>query len=171
LTEVERLKNKTSNLLKPDPDGDVVLECHDQDNHTTTAYRVLSKVLRLASPVFVGMFRPYFQEGHELLQGESPVIELKEDNAPLMSLILNVLHFRGSGENHVMNAERLARLAIHCDKYDLTNALGPWVSFWSNNVERMSQSSEDSGFMLLAAYLFNAIPGHSTKYQGRLQKD
>jgi hypothetical protein len=72
-----------------------------------------------------------------------------------MGLILSVLHYQAGGENHVMKAERLARLANHCDKYDCVNALGAWVSHWFKNVERMSQSPKEFGFILLAAYVFN----------------
>jgi hypothetical protein len=82
------------------------------------------------------------------------VIELEDDDPLLMGLILNVLHYRADGEDHVMNAEKLARLAIHCDKYDCVDASGPWVLYWFKDVERMSQSPRDVGFVLLAAYLF-----------------
>ncbi|KAH6663029.1 hypothetical protein B0J14DRAFT_645075 [Halenospora varia] len=117
------LANEISGTLRPDPDGDAILKVQDQDNHSTTYFQVSSKVLRLVSPVFVGMFSPYFQEGQELLRGEFPVIELKDDDALLMGLILNVLHYRVGGEDYVMDTKRLAHLAIHCDKYDCANAL------------------------------------------------
>ncbi|PVH92414.1 hypothetical protein DM02DRAFT_508345, partial [Periconia macrospinosa] len=149
--------NETRNLLSLDSDGDVILECQDQDSPTTTAFRVSRKVLQLASPVFLRMFGPHFKEGNQLPQEESPVVELKEDDASLMNIILNILHFRSSDDNYGMDAERLARLAIHCDKYDLPKALGPWISFWFDKVETASASSEELGFMLLAAYLFNDI--------------
>ncbi|KAF2185899.1 hypothetical protein K469DRAFT_738836 [Zopfia rhizophila CBS 207.26] len=164
--------NEIGGISRPDPDGDVIFKFQDQSSNTTTSFRVSSKVLRLASPVFTRMFSPYFQEGQELLQGEHPVIELKDDDAQLMGIILSILHYQGSGENHVMSAERLARLAIHCDKYDCVNALGPWISVWFKNVERMSELSEEFGsefstiiwfgFMLLAAYMFNN-PGKFTE--------
>lgn len=139
----------------PDPDGDAIFKCSDQNNNTTTSFRVSSKVLRLASPVFVGMLGPSFQEGQKLLQGEVPIIELKDDDAPFMGIIFNVLHYRSGVENHAMSAERLARLAIHCDKYDCANALRPWISVWFKNVERMSQPPTEFGYTLLAAYMFN----------------
>jgi hypothetical protein len=101
------------------------------------------------------MFGPRFKEGHQLLEEQSPVFELEEDDASLMGIILSVLHFRGSGDNDVIDAEKLARLAIHCDKYDLTNALGPWISFWFDKVERPSELSGKLGLILLAAYLVN----------------
>jgi hypothetical protein len=144
-----------SGILRPDPDGDAIFKLKDQKNDTTAYFRVSSKVLRLASRVFVGMFSPYFQEGQDLMKGKCPVIELEDDDASIMGLILNVLHYQAGREVHVMNAERLASLAIHCDKYDCVNALGAWVSHWFRNVERMSQPPQDFGFMLLAAYMFN----------------
>lgn len=146
--------NEICDISRPDPDGDTVFKLQDQDNGTTTYFRVSSKVLRLASPVFVSMFNPYFREGQALLHGQCPVIELEDDDPQLIGLVLNVLHYRAGGEDYVTNAERLARLAIHCDKYDCIKALGPWVSHWFKKVERKSQPKE-FGFMLLAAYLFN----------------
>jgi hypothetical protein len=83
------------------------------------------------------------------------VIELEDDDPSLMGLILNVLHYRTDGEDQTINAERLARLAIHCDKYDCVKALGPWVLQWFNNIERTNQTTQEFDFMLLAAYLFN----------------
>ncbi|PVH91051.1 hypothetical protein DM02DRAFT_546556 [Periconia macrospinosa] len=141
--------------MEPDPNGDVLLECKDQNSDTLTTFRVSSKVLQLASPVFTGMFGPHFREGQLLQQGENPVIRLEEDDASSMSIIFDILHFRGGGKNDEMDAERLARLAIHCDKYDLAKALGPWVSVWFENVKKTMEPSEELGFMLLAAHLFD----------------
>lgn len=141
--------------MEPDPNGDVLLECKDQDNNHLTTFRISSKVLQLASPVFAGMFGPHFREGQQPQQGESPVIRLEDDDASLMSIIFDILHFRGSGKNSDIDAERLACLAIHCDKYDLVKALGPWVSVWFENVKRTIEPSEELGFMLLAAHLLN----------------
>jgi hypothetical protein len=149
------LANEISGILKPDPDRDVVFKLQDQNNDTTTYFRISSKVLRLASPAFDSMFSPYFKEGQTLPKRELPVIELEDDDPLLMGLILNVLHYRAGGEDHVMNAEKLARLAIHWDEYDCVDASGPWVLYWFKNVERMSQSPRDVGFVLQAAYLFN----------------
>jgi hypothetical protein len=139
----------------PDPDGDVLLRCKDQDTGSTKLFRVSSKVLRLASPVFANMFGPHFQEGHELRQDGCLVVELEEDDAPLMKIILDVLHYQADSGDHVMDAEKLAQLAIHCDKYDLTKALGPWVSTWFQNIVDTPGRTVGLGYRLLAASLFN----------------
>ncbi|CAO2655386.1 Nn.00g104500.m01.CDS01 [Neocucurbitaria sp. VM-36] len=139
----------------PDPEGDVVLKCQDHDTGTMMSFRVSSKVLRLASPVFVRMFSSSFREGHELLQEECVVVELEDDDASLMNILLNVLHYQAGYEDHVIDAEKLARLAIHCDKYDCTKALAPWVSIWFKDIKEPGQPPVDFGFQILAAYMFN----------------
>jgi hypothetical protein len=140
---------------EPDPNGDVILSCYEQDSATTKSFRVSSKILQLASPVFIRMLSPSFKEGQELLQANCVSIHLKDDDARLMSLILDVLHYKADREFHVLDSEDLARLAIHCDKYDCTKALGPWLSTWFNEVVELGQSVLDVGFRLLASYMFN----------------
>ncbi|KAH8728860.1 hypothetical protein GQ44DRAFT_747278 [Phaeosphaeriaceae sp. PMI808] len=146
----------------PDPDGDVILRCQDQDTDTTTSFQVSSKILRLASPVFVGMFSPCFREGQDLLQGKCPVIELEDDDASMMGLILNVLHYQVSDEDHIMDAKRLARLAIHCNKYDCIKALGPWVSVWFKNLKSMGQPATEE---ISEKALGELIPGFSVEWE------
>ncbi len=132
-----------------------MFKCVDQDTKTTISFRVSSKVLRLASPVFVGMLSPCFRAGQDLLQGECPIIELEDDDASMMGLILDILHYQAGDDNRKMDAKRLARLSIHCDKYDCIRALGPWVSIWFQNLTSTNQPAMEFGFKLLATYLFN----------------
>jgi hypothetical protein len=139
----------------PDPDGDVFLRCKDQDTGIPRSFRVSSKVLRLASPVFARLLGPSFQEGQKLRQEGCVVVELEDDDAPLMKLILDVLHYQADITYQDVNAEKLARLAIHCDKYDCTKALGPWVSTWFKDVAVTPGDMVELGFRLLAAYLLN----------------
>jgi hypothetical protein len=140
---------------EPDPDGDVVLNCYGPNPDTTTSFRVSSKVLKLASPVFVRMLSPSFKEGQELLQADRVEIDLEDDDTPSMSLILDVLHYKADREFHCLDAEALALLAIHCDKYDCAKALKPWVSTWFEGMYESSQPGMDLGYQLLAAYMFN----------------
>jgi hypothetical protein len=73
----------------------------------------------------------------------------------MMGLILDILHYQAGDDNRKMDAERLARLSIHCDKYDCVRALGPWVSIWFQNLTSTNQPATEFGFKLLATYLFN----------------
>ncbi|KAL5401418.1 hypothetical protein PMIN03_011532 [Paraphaeosphaeria minitans] len=151
---MKSLQNDAENSMI-DPDGDVILKCQNRDDHLTRAFRVSSKVLRLASPVFAGMFRPQFEEGNSLLQREYAVVELKEDDAAIMSVILQIVHFRCNIEDDRTDSETLARLAIHCDKYDMSKSLCPWVAFWFAKAKSMDTSVNGLGCQLLAAYTFN----------------
>ena len=78
--------------LETDSDGDVVLRYSKPECDASMSFRVSSKVLRLASPVFVRMLSPTFKEGRALLHEDRVVIELKDDDPSLMELILNILH-------------------------------------------------------------------------------
>jgi hypothetical protein len=109
------------------------------------------------------MFSASFSEGQRLLVEECPVVELGDDDPKLMGLMLRVLHYQGSPKDYVMEAETLARLSIHCDKYDCTRALGPWVPTWLRNVGRKDDSAYALGFQILAAYTF----GHSLEFRNK----
>lgn len=139
----------------PDPDGDVVLKCRDEKLDITTSFRVSSKVLRLASPVFVRMLGPAFKEGQELLHADGVEINLEDDDAVSMRVILDILHFKADSEGYDLDAKSLAQLSIHSDKYDCTRALRPWVSNWFKSLVGAWQKDVDYGFQLLAAYMFN----------------
>lgn len=157
MAEKEGLPIGIGDLITIDPNGDVILECRDKDMDITKDFLVSSKILQLASPVFVGMFRPDFKEGTQLLHAGRPVIELQEDDPSTMSVILEILHFRYDIKDDDINAERLARLATHSDKYDLSRALSSWVPFWFEKVVNMIEPSDDLGLTLLAAYTFNDV--------------
>lgn len=55
--------------MRPDPNGDVLLQFKDQSNDTLVTFSVSSKVLYPASPVSQGIFGPQFKEGQQLLKG------------------------------------------------------------------------------------------------------
>ena len=126
----------------------------EQENNKTEYLRISSKVLRLASPVFVGMFSSYIQEKPDLLQCESPVRDLKDDDFQVTGITLDIHHGRSYIQRCDTSAVRLAQLAIHCSKYERIRALSPWVSPWCKDMEEMIHGSADIGFILLAAQMF-----------------
>ncbi len=97
---------------------------------------------------------PEFQEGHKIHCGERIQVELGDDNSLAMEVILKALHYRKPNQCAV-DAERLASIAVHCDKYDCTGALSSWISYWFSNLTPITRRPEDLGFLLLAAYNFN----------------
>ncbi|USP82210.1 hypothetical protein yc1106_09484 [Curvularia clavata] len=137
-----------------DSRGDAVLKCVGQDGNVETMFRVSTAILRLASSVFSNMFKPSFQEGQRLVNEDCPEFEL-EDDAHLMGLLLKILHYRGSRSDYTIDAEQLARLSLLCDKYDFTEALGPWIPTWFRHSEKLGHLTHSLGFLVLAAYMFN----------------
>jgi len=103
------------------------------------------------------MFSPSFLEGQRLLVEDCPIINLEEDDPELMELMFRILHYQGSPQEYVMDAEKLARLSLQCDKYQCTRALGPWVTIWLRNVARRDDSARTVGFQILAAYTFGDL--------------
>ncbi|KAJ5113100.1 hypothetical protein N7456_001634 [Penicillium angulare] len=165
------LKRKHAIAFPPDSDtidndGDVFIVVEGQGEVATRRFLVSSKVLSLASPVFEKLFGPNFKEGKELANKTRPDIELHDDDAEAMSTLFNVLHFRETGEVLKMDIKRLAKVAIHCDKYDCARALTPWIPYWFNQLEALPTGSEsdepqptveETGLLLLAAHFFRAL--------------
>ncbi|KZM26655.1 hypothetical protein ST47_g2200 [Ascochyta rabiei] len=141
--------------LETDPDGDVVLRFSKPECNVSISFCVSSKILRLASPVFVRMLSPTFKEGHAFLHVDRVVIELKDNDPSLMELTLSILHHQADIGEHLANAKNLARLAIHCDEYDCIEASSPWAAAWFTKLEESKAFRPLYGFQLLAAYLFN----------------
>ncbi|KAL6156136.1 hypothetical protein ACJQWK_09878 [Exserohilum turcicum] len=137
-----------------DPVGEVTLRLSGPCGEVDRDFRVSANVLRLASPVFTRMLSTSFCEGQRLLSEKLSVIELGDDQPAVMESILRVLHFSGNSTDRVMTPERLAQVAIHCDKYDFTRALGPWVTTWFRNVRGASSDAKGLGLQILAAYMF-----------------
>lgn len=135
--------DETNDLTLLDVYGDAVLYFEESNNHKTFQFRISTKVLGLASPVFAKMFGPDFEEGYRIRREECPLIKLQDDDAPAMEIILTALHYRGIDQLHPIDAERLATLAIHCDKYDCINALRPWISQWFHNLEMTTETTEE----------------------------
>ncbi|KAL7806861.1 hypothetical protein V8C44DRAFT_338495 [Trichoderma aethiopicum] len=136
-----------------DPEGDATFIINGSE--CPQEYRVSSKVLSLASPVFYKLFGPNFKEGQEVRRGDHPRISLEDDDPKAMGLILSILHHKSSQVPLKMEPEALATLAIHCDKYDCNEALRPWAASWCSSSEDIT-AAEDFGFMLLAAYMFRS---------------
>ncbi|KAL6704447.1 hypothetical protein ACN47E_008191 [Coniothyrium glycines] len=152
---MEEVSVATQNSLGPDPAGDIILTCRDHDTGSTASYRVSSKILGLASPVFTSMFGPSYLEGRSLLSESCPTIELKEDAASALSLMLNALHHQTTTENPELSPLELAHLALLCDKYDCNKPLRAWIPLWFEHSTEEGTLAERIALRLLAAYFFN----------------
>ncbi|KAE8154406.1 hypothetical protein BDV25DRAFT_135840 [Aspergillus avenaceus] len=112
-------------------------------------------MLSMASPVFAKLFTSNFSEGIQMTFCSCPTISLHEDDPAAMRTILRILHHQEPTANDSMNAEKLAVIAIHCNKYDCIEAVRPWTFKWFGDLSFIA-TTEDYGYMLLAAHLFGS---------------
>ena len=120
--------------IDADPAGDVVLKLGSGDG--VTLIRVHSKVLSLASPVFAAMLSPRFAEGRSLedkkgLFNSTTTIDLPDDDPTAMSLLCKILHYKEDAAQQAFHPlDNLMKLAVICDKYNMSKTLSPWCHVW-----------------------------------------
>lgn len=111
-------------------------------------------VLRNASPVFLAMLGPHFQEGQAIIDnpGSTQEIEFPEDDPDAMLALTRLLHHRykdleAAGQ---LPAEKIRDIAIAADKYDLC----PVVKSASATLFCLdNKRSQDLWYLLSAAYI------------------
>lgn len=96
--------------------------------------------------------KPVFKEGLEAACQERTTISLKDDDISMMEIIFKILHHSCEDLPKTMNANTLALLTIHCHKYDVTRAVGPWIWRWYSGIEPITNPDEDLGYLILIAF-------------------
>lgn len=140
-----------------DPDGDIILAVPYENNTKIARFQASSTALCLASPVFRAMLgsNSHFKEATELavrrakkiLAEDTPSIEpkdtkhdqpyeitLQDDSPKALAVLLRIVHFRFEFVPQTINQAQVLELAVICDKYDLSKALGLWLRRWSQTV-------------------------------------
>ncbi|KAI9761881.1 MAG: hypothetical protein M1840_001534 [Geoglossum simile] len=115
-------------MTRIDPKGDVVFEVGTNDLRAQLL--VSSKVLGLASPVFMAMFKRGFQEGENLFSGSLHPVHLPDDDPETVTILCNILHLRHRQIPRVVTLETLTKMAVICDKYDCKDAVTSWSIIW-----------------------------------------
>ncbi|KAK5658128.1 hypothetical protein OQA88_2684 [Cercophora sp. LCS_1] len=116
------------------PGNDVAMA----SNLNPTEIIVSSTVLCLVSPVFKAMLTGPFHEARALATSQSTSqlydLVLPEDNAPTMTILLQVLHHRYDGLPTGLSPADLEKLAFAIDKYDCAQPFrhigAIWVARW-----------------------------------------
>ena len=113
----------------PDAEGDVTLILA-KDANQKSEIRVCARVLTLSSSVFATLLGPNFAEGNTpTLDGETRPIELLNDDPVAMTWVCQALHHHESVTENV-SIDFLTKIAMICDKYDLSRALRSWSEAW-----------------------------------------
>ncbi|KAI1078813.1 hypothetical protein F5B20DRAFT_581848 [Whalleya microplaca] len=133
--------------------GDGVLAVYDKKQDITRRFLVSSKALGAASSALYGFLNPVSKEDPvKPLQAKRPERLVKED-ADAMSIILHIIHLRNGHVSANIEPKQLATIAILSKKYNCNRALRLWITKWCSQY-RECASSEEVGYQLLAAFLF-----------------
>jgi hypothetical protein len=120
-------------------------------------FKVSSKHMMLASPVFKAMLQSNFKEGYELQATGHCQISLPDDHAEAFEVLTNLVHLNNSAVPLEVDLELLANLTILVDKYQLqrttylikdlwcATSLGEWVEQTRLSVEDCSRLLEFVG--------------------------
>jgi len=137
-----------------DPDGDVIAIFPT----TSTKFRVSSRILSLASPVFRAMFSPHSLRGVALASATALVeVEFPDGSPQALEAILNILHFRHDCVSENVSYDFLYEIALVVHKYDLVEALELWGEVWLRGAR--------GGKGLFAMYVFGDREGFRKECQ------
>lgn len=141
--------DKDPSVEEIDPDGNVTLLIEGQSR---ARFLVSSKILSMASPVFARLFGQRFYEGTQMANLSCPTIPLHEDDPVAMRIIIRILHYQEPKQGVSVDAESLAKLAIHCDKYDCSRRSIPGLSNGSVSSSILRPSRNTATFFLRLIY-------------------
>lgn len=88
-------------------------------------------------------------EAKELKDDGSTYVDLPEDDGDAMEVILRVLHHAPLEIPASMDLPILAAVAVHCDKYDCTDVLRPWILDWLGAISPIDMTPVNLGLQLL----------------------
>lgn len=115
-------------MTRVDNDGDLILAIGpDRHRHQ---FRVCSRSLSRASPVFKAMLYGCFGEANRPPQQESWVVLLPEDDPKAAELMLSIVHSRFENLPANLAMTWLRDILVFSDKYDMTKAIRPWAQTW-----------------------------------------
>ncbi|KAK3955848.1 hypothetical protein QBC32DRAFT_367509 [Pseudoneurospora amorphoporcata] len=133
---------RPTKIAKPDPDGDLTLNVAPRENEPCS-FRVCSATLRRNSPVWKAMlFGPSWMESKPA-DGENWVVELPEDPAYPMEIILDIIHGRLEGVPQTLGLKDLRDLLVLTNKYDMTGLVRPWCAQWIKAARRPILDTDD----------------------------
>ncbi|KAB5531384.1 hypothetical protein GE09DRAFT_1252067 [Coniochaeta sp. 2T2.1] len=115
-----------------DPDGELRLDIGPYSLPVLSCV-VCPRTISRASNVFKRMLYGGFSESKPK-EGEW-VVKLPEDDPDAMTFVLYILHGHFDKVPRTLTQDKLYRVTVVTDKYDLTSSLRPWASMWLQNPE------------------------------------
>lgn len=128
-------------IVDVDPDGDLFLDVALDTKGVAYRYRVCSGTLRRHSPVWKTMlFGPWLES--KPTNSEEWVVQLPEDPAYPMLIILNIVHGRFADVPQDIRLGNLRDILALTNKYDMTSIVRPLCAQWIAVARRSKNSTE-----------------------------
>ena len=140
---------RPTKISKPDPDGDLTLNVAPRNNKSCS-FLVCSGTLRRHSPVWKAMLFTGAWMESKPADGKPWVVELPEDPAYPMEIILDIIHGRFERVPQTLGLKDLRDLLILTNKYDMTGIVRPWCSQW---IEAARKPKLDTVDMLRSLFI------------------
>ncbi|KAF9875695.1 hypothetical protein CkaCkLH20_06627 [Colletotrichum karsti] len=151
--------------LQLHPEWDTILMVSDEK--VRKKLYVSSHFLRVTSPYFKLLLTSSFREGTQVQNGERPIIPLEDDCPEAMEIILSLLHYRVHSSPVHLTPEKLAKVAMCCDKYGCVGPLQAWIGQWLNEQPNCKKATPiEAGYLLVSLRMF----GHESEFQRMLKK-
>ncbi|KAK3400229.1 hypothetical protein B0T20DRAFT_180277 [Sordaria brevicollis] len=120
-------------VIDIDPDGDLLLETGIIGGGGSK-FRVCSATLRRHSPVWKTMLFGPWKEAKPA-DGSEWVVELPDDPAFEMRITLYIMHGLFDQAPETLYIDRMFRLMILLNKYDMARIVKPWCTKWMPSAE------------------------------------
>ena len=139
-----------SNDTDPDPTGDLILLLGSAEGDEVTRVRVSSKVMSLASPVMAAMLSPRYSEGNTLSEKGFLELALPEDDTEAMIWLCKAFHHKQVLSQ--LSTDLIEKLAVVCDKYQMSLTLSPWSEAWLLKTDGSLYGDQNHPRMLWISY-------------------
>ncbi|KXJ89943.1 hypothetical protein Micbo1qcDRAFT_235127 [Microdochium bolleyi] len=157
-----------------DPRGDLWLLAQGTDSSGCSdqvRFRVCSRTLARASPVFDKMLFGRFAESSQNQSGDTWEVELPEDPSSVTRVLFEIMHSRYQrlktmGCEDPTVVPLLYDLTIMADKYDCVALFRPWASMWASHLDIDAHGKTELS-LLRMSWIFHQL-GHIAKYEAVL---
>lgn len=159
------MEDPAPGLLTLDPEGDATLEVGEAP--ARRRFLVSSKALKLASPYFARLFGPHFSEGEQIQRSGCAHVPLPEDDPAALETILRTLHYQEPEGMEQVSTKQLVVLALHCDKYLCSKALGHFLARCFEHALKHAVVADYTSVLLAACLL--GLPKYVTEISIKCQ--
>lgn len=143
-------------LVNIDPTGNLLIISEVANGSTLYHFRVSSKILSLASPVFASLFPNATSHAGQYL------LTIKDDVPETVGTLLELCHFGRKAPLPYALLRGLYSLAELSQKYAIASPLVPWISIWAEPLHTLGgldfSKGEELHMWLTIACVYNQGP-------------